>query len=140
LDVRTQAHASGLIFECKRVVGVRYLKGGRNGAPAEVRARRDFILSGGAFNSPQLLQISGIGPPALLQSLGIAVTHALPGVGENLRDHYAPRFAVRVKNMDTINERSRGLRLAAEIAKWCMGGKSILGLSPTQVHCFSQSA
>src|SRR4051794_9536297 len=83
LDVRTQAHATGLIFEGKRVVGVRYLKGGRNGAPAEVRARRDVILSGGTFNSPQLLQVSGVGPPALLQSLGIAVRHALPGVGEN---------------------------------------------------------
>jgi len=104
-----------------------------------VRARREVILSGGTFNSPQLLQLSGVGPPALLQSLGIAVRHALPGVGENLRDHYAPRFAVRVKNMDTINERSRGLRLAGEIAKWCLGGKSILGLSPTQVYCFWKS-
>ena len=140
LTVRTRAHATGLIFEGKRAVGVRYRKGGRNGALMEVRARREVILSGGAFNSPQLLQLSGIGQPALLQSLGIAVTHALPGVGENLRDHYAPRFAVRVKNMDTINERSRGLRLAAEIAKWCMGGKSILGLSPTQVYCFWKSA
>ena len=139
LTVRTRAHATGLIFEGKRAVGVRYRKGGRNGALMEARARRDVILSGGAFNSPQLLQISGVGPPALLQSLGMAVTHALPGVGENLRDHYAPRFAVRVKNMDTINERSRGLRLAAEIAKWCMGGKSILGLSPTQVYCFWKS-
>ena len=98
-----------------------------------------MILSGGTFNSPQLLQMSGVGPPALLASLGIEVRHALPGVGENLRDHYAPRFAVRVKNMDTINERSRGLRLAAEIVKWCVGGKSILGLSPTQVYCFWKS-
>jgi choline dehydrogenase len=139
LTVRTRAHATGLIFEGKRAVGVRYRKGGRSGAVAEVRARREVILSGGAFNSPQLLQMSGVGPPALLSSLGIAVTHALPGVGENLRDHYAPRFAVRVKNMDTINERSRGIRLAAEIAKWCVGGKSILGLSPTQVYCFWKS-
>ena len=69
-----------------------------------------MILSGGTFNSPQLLQLSGIGPPALLQSLGIAVRHALPGVGENLRDHYAPRFVARVKNIETINERARGLQ------------------------------
>jgi len=139
LTVRTRAHATGIIFEGKRAVGVRYRKGGRGGASMEVRARREVILSGGAFNSPQLLQMSGVGPPALLQSLGIEVHHALPGVGENLRDHYAPRFAVRVKNMDTINERSRGIRLAAEIAKWCVGGKSILGLSPTQVYCFWKS-
>ncbi len=67
--------------------------------------------------------MSGVGSPEFLGSLGIPVRHALPGVGENLRDHYAPRFAVRVKNMDTINERSRGIRLAAEIAKYYLGGK-----------------
>jgi len=139
LTVRTGAHATGLVFEGKRAVGVRYRRGGRDGVPVEVRARREVILSGGTFNSPQLLQMSGVGPPALLASLGIEVRHALPGVGENLRDHYAPRFAVRVKNMDTINERSRGLRLAAEIFKWCVGGESILGLSPTQVYCFWKS-
>ena len=139
LTVRTRAHATGLVFEGKRAVGVRYRRGGRDGVPVEVRARREVILAGGTFNSPQLLQMSGVGPPALLASLGIEVRHALPGVGENLRDHYAPRFAVRVKNMDTINERSRGLRLAAEIFKWCVGGESILGLSPTQVYCFWKS-
>src|SRR6185295_4067486 len=139
LTVRTRAHATGLVFEGKRAVGVRYRKGGRNGPVAEVRARREVILSGGTFNSAQLLQLSGVGPPALLQSLGIEVRHALPGVGENLRDHYAPRVSVRVKNANTINERSRGLKLAGEIAKWCVGGKSILGLSPTQVYCFWKS-
>jgi choline dehydrogenase len=139
LSVVTHAHATDLAFEGRRAVGVRYLKGGRNGALGQVRAARDVILAGGTFNSPQLLQMSGIGAPELLQSLGIPVRHALPGVGENLRDHYAPRFAVRVKNIATINERSRGLKLAAEIAKWCLGGKSILGLSPTQVYCFWKS-
>ena len=140
LTVVTRAHATNLIFEGKRAVGVRYRKGGRNGAPLEVRASREVILSGGTFNSPQLLQMSGVGAPAHLQSLGIDVRHALPGVGENLRDHYAPRVTVRVKNAATINERSRGLNLAAEIAKWCLGGKSILALSPTQVYCFWKSA
>jgi choline dehydrogenase len=119
---------------------VRYLKGGRGGAPREVRARREVILAGGTFNSAQLLQLSGIGAPQLLQARGIELRHALPGVGENLRDHYAPRFAVRVRNIETINERSRGLRLGAEIAKWVLGGKSILALSPTQVYCFWKSA
>ena len=55
------AHATGLIFEGKRAVGVRYRKGGRNGPVTEVRARREVILSGGTFNSPQLLQLSGVG-------------------------------------------------------------------------------
>jgi len=139
LTVITHAHATGLAFEDKRVVGVHYRKGGRDGRPAEVHARREVVLAGGTFNSPQLLQMSGVGSPEFLKSLGIPLRHALPGVGENLRDHYAPRFAVRVKNIETINERSRGLKLAAEIAKWCFGGKSILGLSPTQVYCFWKS-
>jgi len=139
LRVITGAHATGLVFEGKRAIGVRYRKGGRNGTPTEVRAGREVILSGGTFNSAQLLQLSGIGAPEHLQSVGIDVRHALPGVGENLRDHYAPRFAVRVKNMATINESSRGIRLAGEIAKWCVGGKSILGQSPTQVYCFWKS-
>ena len=82
-----------------------------------MRARREVILAAGTYNSPQLLQLSGIGPAELLQSLGIPVRHALAGVGENLRDHYAPRFVARVKNIDTINERVRGLRLAGEVAK-----------------------
>jgi choline dehydrogenase len=139
LEVRTKVHATGLVLEGKRAVGVRYRKGGRNGPAVEVRARREVILSGGTFNSPQLLQLSGIGEPAFLKSKGIAVTHALRGVGENLRDHYAPRVSVRVKNMNTINERSRGLNLASEILKWCFGRPSILGLSPTQVYCFWKS-
>ena len=64
------------------------------------RAPSEVILCGGTVNSPQLLQVSGIGPAPLLKSLGIAVKHELPGVGENLRDHYAPRFVARVKNAD----------------------------------------
>jgi choline dehydrogenase len=137
--VRTRAHATGLVLEGKRAVGVRYKKGGRNGTPAEVRARREVILAGGTFASPYLLQLSGIGPPSLLQSLGIPVQHALPGVGENLKDHYAPRFVARVKNIDTINERVRGLKLLAEIAKWMVTRKGILQLSPTVVYCFWRS-
>ena len=57
-----------------------------------MRASKEVILSGGTYNSPQLLQLSGVGSPELLQSLGIEVRHALPGVGEGLQDHYAPRF------------------------------------------------
>jgi choline dehydrogenase len=120
-------------------VGVRYLKGGKGGAPMEVRATREVILSGGAVNSPQLLQVSGIGPTPLLQSLGIEVKHALAGVGENLRDHYAPRFVARVKNAETINEKSRGLKLAREILRYGFGQQSILALNPTLIYVFWKS-
>jgi len=71
------------------------------------------LLAGGTYNSPQLLQLSGIGPAPLLQSLGITVRHALGGVGEGLQDHYAPRTVARVRNIKTINERARGERFAA---------------------------
>jgi choline dehydrogenase len=139
LRVVTHAHTTNIILEGKRAVGARYLKGGRGGTAYTVHARREVILSAGTYNSPQLLLLSGIGPPSHLQELGISVLHALAGVGENLRDHYAPRFVARVKNIDTINERSRGLRLAGEITKWMFTRKGILSLSPTHVYCFWRS-
>src|SRR4030095_13914411 len=139
LTVRTNAHATEIVLEGKRAVGVRYRKGGRNGAPVEVRARRELILSGGTVNSPQLLQVSGIGPAPLLKSLGIAVKHDLPGVGENLRDHYAPRFVARVKGAETINEKSHGLKLVNEVLKYAFTRKGILALNPTLVYVFWKS-
>ena len=96
LTVRTNAFATRIVLEGKRAVGIEYSKGGRGGQAMKVRANREVILSGGTINSPQLLQLSGVGPSALLNTLGIEVLHDLPGVGENLRDHYAPRFSGRV--------------------------------------------
>jgi choline dehydrogenase len=139
VTVRTRAHVTGLVLDGRRAVGVTYRRGGRGGAVVTVHAGREVILSGGAYNSPQLLQLSGIGPPQLLQSLGIPVRHALAGVGENLRDHYAPRFTVRVKNIDTINERARGLKLAAEVLRYVTTRKGILSLNPTLIYCFWRS-
>ena len=139
LTVRTAAHATRILLEEKRAVGVVYRKGGRRGAEHEVRARREVLLSGGSVNSPQLLQVSGIGPGALLSQLGITPRHEAPGVGENLRDHYAPRFTARIKDMQTINELARGWRLYGQVAKWLTTGKGILSLSPTQVYGFWHS-
>ena len=139
VTVRTHAHVSCIVFDGKRAVGVRYVKGGKGGAAQEVRARKEVILSGGAYNSPQLLQLSGVGSPELLQSLGIPVHHALPGVGEGLQDHYAPRSVARVKNIKTINERARGINLALEAMKWAATRRGILSLSPTMVYCFWHS-
>ena len=126
-------------FEGKRAVGVRYIKGGKGGTPIEVRAAKEVILAGGTYNSPQLLQLSGIGSPDLLASLGIEVRHALAGVGEGLQDHYAPRSVARVKNIKTINERRRGLSLAMEAIKWATTRRGLLSLSPTMVYCFWHS-
>ena len=139
LEVRTRCHATRILLDGKRATGVAYMKGGRGGAEHEVRATREVILSGGTINSPQLLQLSGIGPSSVLKGLGIETLHHLPGVGENLRDHYAPRFTARVRNITTINERSRGFRLAGEIIRYFTGRQSILSLSPTLVYCFWHS-
>jgi choline dehydrogenase len=139
LTVHTRAQATEIVLDGKRAVGVRYLKGGRGGTPVDVRAKREVILAGGAVNSPQLLQVSGIGPAPLLKSLGIEVRHALAGVGENLRDHYAPRFVARVKGATTINERSKGLRLVGEVLKYAVARKGILALNPTLVYVFWKS-
>ena len=139
LTVRTHAQATEIVLDGKRAVGVRYRKGGRNGRPMEVRANKEVILCGGTVNSPQLLQVSGIGPAPLLQSLGIAVKHALPGVGENLRDHYAPRFVARVKNATSINEKAHGLRLVGEVLKYAATRKGILALNPTLIYVFWKS-
>ena len=139
LTLHTNAHATRLLLKGKRAVGVEYAKGGRGGKSIQVRASREVILSGGAINSPQLLQLSGIGPGTLLQSLGIEVSHDLAGVGENLRDHYAPRFSGKIKNSKTINELSIGLNLVGEVIKYFAGGKSILSLSPSMVYGFWHS-
>lgn len=139
LEVVTGAHATRIDLEGQRAVGVTYRIGGPDGEEISVKAGREVILSGGTFNSPQLLLLSGIGPPEHLQAQGITVRHALRGVGENLKDHYAPRFVARVKNIDTINERVRGLRLAREVATWMFARKGILALSPTLIYCFWRS-
>ena len=139
VDVRTHAHVTNIIFEGKRAVGVRYLKGGKGGTPVEVRASKEVILSGGTYNSPQVLQLSGVGSPELLQSHGIEVRHALPGVGEGLQDHYAPRSVARVKNIRTINELRRGVSLWVEALKWATTRRGLLSLSPTMVYCFWHS-
>lgn len=139
LNVITHAHATGLVMDGKRVTGVRYLKGGRGGRPHEIAARREVILSGGVINSPQLLQLSGIGDPAHLGELGVEVRHALPAVGQGLRDHYAPRFTARVKNTGSLNQRAQGLALVPEVAKWVLGKPSVLGLQATMVYAFWRS-
>ena len=136
LTVRTRAFVTKLLLDGTRAVGVEYSAGGRGGQVEQVGANREVILSGGTINSPQLLQLSGVGPSVLLKSLGIKIRHHLPGVGENLRDHYAPRFNGRVKNTETINERSKGIKLVGEVIRYLIGAKSIINLSPSMVYGF----
>ena len=95
-------------------------------------AAREVIVSGGTINSPHLLQISGIGPAEHLKSIGVDVVHDLPGVGRNLRDHYATRVSYRVKDLASINEYARPPRLFGEIAKWLTTGNGALTFGISQ--------
>ncbi|MFT7687238.1 MAG: choline dehydrogenase-like flavoprotein [Candidatus Azotimanducaceae bacterium] len=99
LTVITQAHASKVIFEGKKAVGVTY---SIKGKAHEVRANKEVLLSGGAFNSPQLLKLSGVGPAEELKEHGIELVHELPGVGENLQDHIDFVISHTSKNKELI--------------------------------------
>lgn len=139
VSVRTTCYAEKILFQNGRATGIRYRKGGPNGKPVEVRARKEVILSAGAINTPRLMQISGVGDPEHLQDLGVHPIHALPGVGANLTDHYQIRLAARLRDIRTINERSSGLSLGWEITKWMVGGQSILNMGPVPMRIFMRS-
>ena len=137
LRVETGAIATGLMFQGKRCTGVNFQQGGNT---HEARAAREVILSGGAVNSPHLLQISGIGPAAHLRSLGVPVVHELAGVGSNLSDHYVVRVSHRLRDTASINELSRGLKLAGQALSWIATGRGALtfGVTSAQVFCASR--
>jgi choline dehydrogenase len=101
LAVETDARATRILFDGRRATGVVYRQGGRDVA---VKARREVIVAAGSLQSPQLLQLSGVGAPDLLQRFGIAVVHALPGVGENLQDHLQIRSIFRCSKPITTND------------------------------------
>ncbi|MBC7668413.1 MAG: GMC family oxidoreductase N-terminal domain-containing protein [Gemmatimonadaceae bacterium] len=137
LRVETNALASRVLFEGKRAVGVQFRQ---NGVNVTAKARAEVILAGGAVNSPQLLQLSGIGPGALLAEHGIAVIHDLPGVGENLQDHYVTGARFRLKaGTISVNEQSKGARLAGEALKYLFTRKGLLTLSAAHVAAFCKS-
>lgn len=137
LETVTGAVATKLLFDGRRCVGVAYR---RNGVDREVRAAREVILSGGAVNSPHLLQISGIGPGEHLRSIGVAAVHDLPGVGSNLSDHYVTRVSHRVKDLISINELARGARVLREALRFAFRGNGALtfGVTSAQVFCRSR--
>ncbi len=139
LVIRTRARAVGIVFDGLRATGVRVWPGDHAAAEQVVQARRELIVCSGALNTPKLLQLSGVGPAALLQELGIPVRADRPGVGANLSDHYSVRIVRGVQGVTTINELARVPRLWLQAARWLAGRPSILTLSPSLVHWFWQS-
>lgn len=100
LTIITEAHVTHVLLEGKRATGVEFQ---RQGALQRVQARREVLLSGGAFNSPQLLMLSGIGAHEELGKHGIALLHELPGVGQNLQDHIDVFVRVACKSREPIS-------------------------------------
>ncbi|MCX7161147.1 MAG: GMC oxidoreductase, partial [Proteobacteria bacterium] len=137
LDVQTDAHAMGVIFEGTKAVGVRYRQGG---VVKEARASREVILSAGALQSPQLLQLSGIGPGALLQSNGIPVVKDLPGVGENLQDHLQLRLMYKCTKPITTNDDLASLPRRIKIGlQWLLYRTGPLGIGINQGGIFARA-
>lgn len=122
LSVQTHAHVRRIVMEGRRAVGVSYEL---NGQPREARAG-EVIVSAGGVQSPQILELSGIGQGERLRSHGIDVVHDLPGVGENYRDHVAARMNWRVSQKVSFNERTRGLRLMGETLKYITTRRGML--------------
>ena len=105
LKIETDARAASLILEGKRVVGIRWL---RDGSEHETRVGREVILAAGAVQTPQLLELSGIGNPQHLRAVGIETAHGLPGVGENYQDHFVVRLSWELRNALTLNQPGAG--------------------------------
>ncbi|HJU31787.1 MAG TPA: GMC family oxidoreductase N-terminal domain-containing protein [Hyphomicrobiaceae bacterium] len=137
LRIETNAQAGGLVLDGGRCTGVRYSVGE---ATREAHAAREVIVSAGTINSPQILELSGIGQPGRLRGLGIDVRHPLPGVGENLRDHYAPRtrWSIGARGI-TFNDRGRGLGLAQQVLRYLATGKGMLGMVAAPIRAFVRS-
>jgi choline dehydrogenase len=137
LKIETRALAQRVLIEDGRAVGVVIRQ---SGSERIIRARREVLLSAGAVQSPQLLELSGIGSGARLQELGIAVVRDLPGVGENLQDHYISRLTWRLWGIKTLNELVKGPRLVLEALKFAVSRRGALTMPAGIVGGFVKSS
>jgi len=136
LVLRKRTLATRILFEGRRAIGIEYLSRGTRGC---VRARHEVLLAGGSINSPQLLQLSGIGDPALLHQHGIEVLDSSPQLGRGLVDHYAVRLSVRARNCQTLNERARLPALLGEMYRYLMHRDGLLATAVAQAYGFVSS-
>ncbi|HTH77765.1 MAG TPA: GMC oxidoreductase, partial [Ramlibacter sp.] len=131
LTVLTRAHVTRIVIENGRAVGVEYL---RDNQRESVRADREVLLAAGALQSPQLLQLSGIGPAALLREHGIDAVVDAPEVGANLQDHYQARVIVKLKHRMSLNDQVRNpFELAKMGAQWLFRQRGPLTVGAGQV-------
>ena len=127
LTIKSGAEASSLIMDCKRCVGIRYKQAGQE---REARAAREVIVSCGTMNSPKLLELSGIGQPEIMRQHGIDIVHELPGVGENLRDHFGPllKYEVTAPGI-SLSEVSNGWKYIREGLRYIFLRKGFIAQS-----------
>ncbi|WP_137701133.1 GMC family oxidoreductase [Marimonas lutisalis] len=138
LRVETRAHTRRLLIEEGRVVGVEYEQGG---TVKQARCGGEVVLSAGAVNSPQILQLSGVGPGALLQKHGIDVVLDQPEVGANLQDHLQLRCAWRLSGGKTLNTLASTWWGKAKIGlEYALKRSGPMSMSPSQLGAFSRSS
>lgn len=133
LVVRTASHVTRILLDNKRAVGVIVQTKNQE---VKIHAKREVILTAGAVQTPQLMELSGIGDPNILKPLGIDIKHALPGVGANYIDHFCTRMNWRVKLPVTLNEQTRGLKLGLAVTQYFASRSGILTLGTGLVHGF----
>jgi choline dehydrogenase len=137
LTILTYAQVERILFDGRRASGLELRLKGK---PARVSVSGELILSAGAIGSPQILQLSGVGPGALLQKHGIEVRHELPGVGENLQDHLQIRTAFKISGARTLNEWQSRWRGKAEIAlRYALTRSGPMAMAPSQLGIFMKS-
>lgn len=137
LTVLTKAQTSKILFTGKKAIGVKYTQ---NGTSRTAMAKRSVILSAGAICSPQLLQLSGIGPGTLLRDKGVEVVHELAGVGENLQDHLQIRCVYEVSNTKTMNEKAHSWLSKASIGlEYALKRTGPMSMAPSQLGVFTKS-
>jgi choline dehydrogenase len=137
LTVITHAQARRLRMDGRKAAGVEFFHGNEESFAG---ARIETILAAGSIGSPQILQLSGIGPGALLSQHGIAVTHESPGVGENLQDHLQLRMGFKVRNVRTLNEWANTLtgRISMGL-EYLFFRTGPLAMAPSQLGGFTKS-
>ncbi len=140
LQVWTGAHVCRLLMHGQRVTGVEVMPAG-GGAPMQARATREVVLCAGAVGTPQLLQLSGIGDPALLHAHGITPTHTLSGVGENLQDHLQIRAVFEVQGVKTLNTMAHsGWGKAGMALQYLFKRSGPMSMAPSQLGAFTRSS
>jgi choline dehydrogenase len=136
LTVLTEAHTMKVLTLGKQATGIQYKQGGQ---VKEARATREIILCAGAIQSPQLLQLSGIGPADLLKKHGIELVHDLPGVGENLQDHLQIRLTFESTQRTTNDDLNSWLGQAKLGLQWLVNRSGPLAVGINQGGCFMQA-